>query len=188
MEEKNTNIIIHKSNWYQQIILSVIGLIIIFSLVVKNPDELVFAKELIKEYSLKKGVSGSNSQIISNLAVLLGGDILKLPIERNDFIFFSYFSFEFEEIKVNAIGVLGEIYILNATYKPDSIQNSDPLSELDNILAKYPCVDDYILPRDGYYDLIMSDNITKYPAVWENGRLWFIKDTIKKEKISEVKC
>jgi len=61
-------------------------------------------------------------------------------------------------------------------------------SELGKILANYPCLNGYILPRDGYYDLIMSDRETKYPAIWENGRLWYIKDTIKKEKISEVTC
>lgn len=60
--------------------------------------------------------------------------------------------------------------------------------ELGDILAKYPCLDGYILPMGGYYDLVMSDNKTKYPAIWENNRLWYIKDTVKKEKISEVKC
>lgn len=60
--------------------------------------------------------------------------------------------------------------------------------ELDDIEHKYPCVKGYIIPRGDYYDLVMKDNVTTYPAIWEDNRLWYVDNINNLKKTSEVKC
>jgi hypothetical protein len=60
--------------------------------------------------------------------------------------------------------------------------------ELGDIERKYPCVKGYIIPRGDYYELVMKDNVTTYPAIWEDNRLWYVENINNLKKTSEVKC
>lgn len=93
--------------------------------------------------------------------------------------------------KVGITGVLGVLGYVGYKGLQSYGQGKDWAAfrgELGEIENKYPCIKGYIIPRDGYYDLVMSDNVTKYPAIWENGRLWYVEDTKSLKKTSEVKC
>jgi hypothetical protein len=111
MEENKPQIIIHKSNWSKQLIIATIGVVIIFSLVLKNPNEKDFIRATIKKITQNIGGEGAVSEVTSKYITDLGGELLALPVERKNFIFFSTFEFSFGGIEISGFGALNQVFI-----------------------------------------------------------------------------
>lgn len=113
MGENKTQVIIHKSNWASQMLYMVLGLIVIFSFYMKNPTEKDFMKALVKKVSVESGNSNGLSESISKIVSDLGNDIITLPVERNDYLFFSTYSLTTDQIQVTGFGIIGKVYIVS---------------------------------------------------------------------------
>lgn len=111
MGENKTQVIIHKSNWASQMLYMVLGIIVIFSFYMKNPTEKDFMKALVKKVSVESGNSNGLSESISKIVSDLGNDIITLPVERNDYLFFSTYSLTTDQIHVTGFGIIGKVYI-----------------------------------------------------------------------------
>lgn len=111
MEENKPQVIIHKSNWAKQFIIATIGVVVIFSLVIKNPNEKDFIRATIKKITQSISGEGSVSEVASKYVTDLGGDLLALPVERKNYIFFSTFEFSFGGIEISGFGALDQVFI-----------------------------------------------------------------------------
>jgi hypothetical protein len=113
-DDNKPQIIIHKSNWAWQLITVVIFLVILIALMVKNPSERDFAKACVKEYTLRQlNADPAMSELVANLIDQFIGSELALPIESNDYLVCSTFSFDQtlddREVHVEAFGIWGKI-------------------------------------------------------------------------------
>jgi len=94
-DDNKPQIIIHKSNWAWQLITVVIFLVILVALMVKNPSERDFAKACVKEYTQRQlNADPAMSELVANLIDQFIGSELALPIESNDYLVCSSFSFD----------------------------------------------------------------------------------------------
>jgi hypothetical protein len=113
-EDNKPQIIIHKSNWAWQLITVVIFLVILVALMVKNPSERDFARACVKEYTQRQlNADPGMSELVSNLIDQFIGSELALPIESNDYLVCSSFSFDQtlddREVHIKAFGIWGKI-------------------------------------------------------------------------------
>ena len=113
-DDNKPQIIIHKSNWAWQLITVVIFLVILVALMVKNPSERDFAKACVKEYTQRQlNADPAMSELVANLIDQFIGSELALPIESNDYLVCSSFSFDQtlddREVHIKAFGIWGKI-------------------------------------------------------------------------------
>ncbi len=131
-EDKQPQIIIHKSNWGKQFIFAVIALVVFFALMMKNPSKSDFVQACVKEY-LKKGQSmdPSTSNLISELTTKMFGAWFEPLVERDDFLIFSSYSIEIDnseyKMQIKAFGIWGKIIFSEAT-----MQSKQPEKEQQN--------------------------------------------------------
>jgi len=137
-EDNQTQIIIHKSNWAWQFITVIIFLVILVALIVKNPSERDFAKACVKEYTQRQlNADPALSELVANLIDQFIGSELALPIESNDYLICSTFSFDQSlddlEVHIEAIGVWGKIIFTDVRIKKkvDRDNYLDSESELE---------------------------------------------------------
>ena len=113
-DDNKPQIIIHKSNWAWQLITVVIFLVILVALMVKNPSERDFARACVKEYTQRQlNADPAMAELVANLIDQFIGSELALPIESNDYLVCSTFSFDQtlddREVHVEAFGIWGKI-------------------------------------------------------------------------------
>ena len=132
-EDKEPQIIIHKSNWGKQFIFAVIALVVFFALMMKNPSKSDFVQACVKEY-LKKGQSmdPSTSNLLSELTTKMFGAWFEPLVEQNDFLIFSSYNVEIDnslyKMKIKAFGIWGKIIFSEAT-----MQTKQPEKEKHNV-------------------------------------------------------
>jgi hypothetical protein len=130
-EDKQPQIIIHKSNWGKQIIFVVIALVVFFALILKNPTKSDFVQACFKEYLKKEhSVDASTSSLLSELTTKMFGTWFEPLVERDDFLIFSSYNVEIDnseyKMQIKAFGIWGKIIFSEATMQskqPEEIPN-----------------------------------------------------------------
>lgn len=105
-----------------QLVKFLIAAIFIFFLIKKNPEKSDFVKAAVKEYSLSSlGLSPALANGAAELSANLLSKFLEPMIERNDYIFFSTYSFEYNnknvKIKIKAFGIWDSIFFYDSEVK-----------------------------------------------------------------------
>lgn len=133
-DENKPQVIIHKSNWGSQLIKVIIGGIILFFLIKKNPEKIDFIRESVKEYSLTQlGLNRAEANGAAEMSATYFGEYLEPFIERKDFVLFSVYDLQYDnesfKIKVKAFGVWDNIFFYEGSVKklkPKPSEEEDP--------------------------------------------------------------
>jgi hypothetical protein len=131
MSDKNhPQVIIHKSNWGSQLIKLIIGCIILFFLVKKNPEKIDFIKEAIKEYSLTQlGLNRAEANGAAEISATYFGEYIEPFIERKDFVLFSMYDLQYDneyfKINVKAFAVWDHIFFYEGSVKKLKPKNGE---------------------------------------------------------------
>ncbi len=121
-EQNRPQIVVHKSNWGFQLFFLILGCILVYFLIKKNPEKEDFIKEAIKQYSLKElGMSRAEANGAAEVSTSLIGEYIEPFIERKDFVLFStydvYFKNENFKMKVKAFGLWDHVIFYEGSVK-----------------------------------------------------------------------
>jgi hypothetical protein len=137
-EENKPQIIIHKSNWAKQLIITVVILVFFFFSIGKNPSKSDFIQACIKEYLKKEqSLGSSSSNYVSEVTTGIFGSWFEPLIERDDYVIFSKFNVEIDndefKMKIKAFGFWGNIF-----FSEGVMERKEPVqSEMERAESEY---------------------------------------------------